>query len=166
VCHLFGQGLGEHSQGFLLTCDRCKMARISQNGSIPISFFVPTQAGRDFKLVSYRMAQEQLEDCGVPGCRHHDANVRLFPAYFRTKQDLHGIPLLYVAGKTQAIAVVLKPAKWDPQFEHDAAVRRFSGPFEVQVVALSRIRDYCLAVVHSSDVYVFRAGSRVFNHLV
>jgi hypothetical protein len=132
----------------------------------PISFFVPTQAGRDFKLVSYRMAQEQLEDCGVPGCRHHDANVRLFPAYFRTKQDLHGIPLLYVAGKTQAIAVVLKPAKWDPQFEHDAAVRRFSGPFEVQVVALSRIRDYCLAVVHSSDVYVFRAGSRVFNHLV
>jgi hypothetical protein len=37
-------------------------------------------------------------------------------------------------------------------------LRRFAGPFEVELVPISMVRDYCLAIEHDSEVYVFRAG--------
>jgi hypothetical protein len=131
-----------------------------------ISFYVPTHAGRDLKVISYRLTEELLAPCSAAGCRHHDARVHLFPPHFRATEDLHGIPILYVAGTTGSVAVVVKLGPWDPEFECDAVLRRFAGPFEVELVPISMVRDYCLAIEHDSEVYVFRAGSRVFNHLV
>jgi hypothetical protein len=101
-------------------------------------------------------------------CRAHSPNVQLFAS--ASRWESYGMPLLFLRthfGISMVIVRFLTLQPWEEEDHEDRTrvLMRYRKRFSFELVSMSRLRDRCLIVDRKGFLYVFRAGSRVFDHL-
>jgi len=115
--------------------------------------------------------KEDLGECTskTNPCRSHHPNVQLFGSASRWKSSRYGMPILFIRTRFGISMVIVRFHTLQPWEINDddrsRVLMRYSKVFSFELVPMSRLRDRCLIVERKGFLYVFRAGSRVFDHL-
>ena len=157
--------------GNAISCSiRCERRNVAIKSSI--AFQVPREHVKPLSAVSFLTSVEQLRECRAPGCRLHNPRVVLFPPLFRAKHSDFGIPLLFVEGFFGSCAVVLQLCRKDSVDSwQQSVIDSYSfgdhgqAELRLELVPIHAIRDYHEVVVRGDQIFVLRAGSRMFGHL-
>jgi len=164
--HLFSNSL----VSYLFCSDR--QVRIKSE----INFTVATRSDKDLFVISYQKVGVNGElvksvngECNRTDqpCRHHSEANQLFASFARTASSTYGLPLLFCQDENGvSFTIMLELAKsLAADWNWDSVIIPYKPQFELKLIANKRIRDKHNAVFYKNTFYVFKGGSRVFNHL-
>ena len=151
-----------HSIKFQVKCKDNRAVRYSEE-----SLGVYGLNRQPLHVMSFGAIPRSSTWCKSPSgkCRYHNEDATLFPPYCFHGSAAHGFPILFVESNEGKFTLLLELSEKETtnQTIPTTLAQRYGLRFELRCIPLELVRDRLLVVSCNGSLFVFHAGSKIFE---